>query len=114
MLRSLTTLILLSLQAGAADDHPYTCEVTHVYELSNDGILRPSNWENQNAREHLHGVARHRRNCRKGTSDWAHAPRVVNKTVSDLGDQYQRLEIREFREGRLKPFVAVQWAARES
>ena len=58
MLRSLTTLILLSLQAGAADDHPYTCEVTHVYELSNDGILRPSNWENQNAREHLHGVAR--------------------------------------------------------
>jgi hypothetical protein len=98
-----------------ADPLSYTCEVTHVYDLSENGSLKASTWEKEMKGSTI--------TVSRATGEiigkvvptlMAKSTRVVNKgskeksfkAVADFGEQYQLLEVQEFREGTVKPFIA--------
>lgn len=93
----------------------YTCEVTNIYKLSSGGSLGISPYEKQ-----MRGMAF---SASRVTGEiigqviptlMAKSTRVINpgsaknsfKTVADFGNQFQILEVQEFRKGNLKPFVS--------
>jgi hypothetical protein len=98
-----------------SDPLSYTCEVTQVYDLSENGSLRTSNWEKQ-MKGSIFTVSRSTGEIvgKVVPTLMAKSTRVVSKgskensfkTVADFGEQYQLLEIQEFRESTVKPFVA--------
>ncbi|MBI4826180.1 MAG: hypothetical protein HY807_07125 [Nitrospirae bacterium] len=109
-------VLFLSLGNNAmAGALAYTCEVVHVYSLSTKGALEISAWE-KDMKGSSFSVSR-------STGEiigeviptlMAKSTRVVNKgskensfkATADFGEQYQLLEVQEFRDGALKPFVS--------
>lgn len=93
----------------------YDCEVTHVYDLTEQGTLRISGFEKTMKGSKL-TVSRTTGEIAGQVLPTLSAKsfRVVNegttensfKAVADFGKQYQLLEVQEFREGNVKPFVA--------
>ncbi|PIS37311.1 MAG: hypothetical protein COT35_06675 [Nitrospirae bacterium CG08_land_8_20_14_0_20_52_24] len=99
----------------AASDLSYTCEVIHVFSLTSDASLEFSAWE-KDFKGSSFTVSR---TDGKITGQvlptlLAKSTRIINKgskensfkAVADFGDQYQVIEIQEFRKGEVKPFVA--------
>lgn len=111
------SLILISIYNGKAiaGELSYTCEVKHVYSLSSEGSLKPSGFEKQ-MKGGSFSVSR-------VTGEiiglviptlMAKSTAIVNKgsaknsfkAVADFGNQLQIIEVQEFVEGTLKPFVS--------
>ena len=109
-------LFFIVSSTSVAEELSYTCKVTHVYELGNDGSLRISNWEKQfkdsefsvsRATGEIVGelvptlLARSTKIVNKGSKEFSF------KSIADFGDQVQLIEIQEFAQQMKKPFVAV-------
>jgi hypothetical protein len=109
-------LILYASGNAIAGGLAYTCEVAHVYAVSDCGSLIPSALE-KNMRGSLFSVSRVTGEIIGEVIPtlMAKSTRVVNKgstknsfkTTADFGGQYQLLEIQESRSGDVKPFVAT-------
>lgn len=120
LMHNLGNLGLLLLLLGSAStvtgsEFSYTCLVSNVYDLSDDGTLITSAWEksmkgSQFSVSRLTGeiigevvptfMAKSTRVVNKGTR------KNSFKAVADFGEQYQLIEIQEFMTGNIKPFVA--------
>jgi hypothetical protein len=114
--RVIVAFLLFSVGGAAmAGDQSYTCQVNRVYELSEGGSLESSSWEKE-MKGSSFTVSRSTGEIigKVVPTLMAKSTRVVNKgskknsfkAVADFGEQYQLLEIQEFREGPVKPFVA--------
>lgn len=98
-----------------AGELSYTCEVTHIYKLSNDGSLAISPFEKQ-MKGSSFSVSRASGEIVGEVIPTlrAKSTKVVNpgsgknsfKAVADFGNQFQIIEVQEFRKGNLKPFVS--------
>lgn len=114
---SIAIPILLALSGvSESGELAYVCTVEHVYKVSDYGKLIESELDDE-----MEG-ARFAVSRLDGkilgevlATPSAESTRVVNrgsgsnsfKAVADFGDQFQVLEIQEFREGEKKPFVAA-------
>ncbi len=93
----------------------YTCEVTHIYKLSNDGSLGISPFEKQ-MKGSSFSVSRVTGEIIGEVIPtlMARSTRVVNhgstknsfKAVADFGNQFQIIEVKEFLKVPVKPFVS--------
>lgn len=93
----------------------YTCEVAHVYSLSDKGSLEISALE-KDMKGSSFSVSRVTGEIigEVVPTSMAKSTRVVNKgskensfkATADFGEQYQILEVQEFRDGAVKPFVS--------
>ena len=102
-----------------AGELSYTCEVTHIYKLSNDGSLGISPFEKQ-MKGSSFSVSRVTGEI-IGTiigevipTLMSKSTKVVNhgstkssfKAVADFGNQFQIIEVKEFLKATVKPFVS--------
>jgi hypothetical protein len=98
-----------------AGELSYTCEVLHVYKVSSNGSLAISPFEKQMMGSSF-SVSRVTGEIIGEVIPTlrAKSTKVVNhgstknsfKAVADFGNQFQTLEVQEFRKGALKPFVS--------
>ncbi len=98
-----------------AGELSYTCEVIHIYKLSSDGSLAISPFEKQ-MKGSSFSVSRVTGEIIGEVIPTlrAKSTKVVNpgsgknsfKAVADFGNQFQILEVKEYLEGSLKPFVS--------
>lgn len=94
----------------------YTCEVKHVYSLTDDAALGTSGFE-KTMKGGNFSVSREGGEIvgEVVSTLGAKATRVVNrgstensfKTVADFDGQIQILEVQEFQKGMIKPFIAM-------
>lgn len=108
-------LFLSSGNNAIAGALAYTCEVAHVYSLTDKGTLETSALE-KDMKGGSFSVSRVTGEIIGEVIPtlMAKSTRVVNngskensfKAVADFGEQYQILEVQEFREGAVKPFVS--------
>ena len=118
-MKSLTRSLLLALALTAnatAGPLAYTCEVLHVYSLSEKGTLEASGFEKE-MKGSLFSVSRVTGEIIGATVPTllAKSTRVVNKgskensfkSVADFEVNFQILEVQEFRDGSVKPFVVT-------
>ncbi|MDP6527512.1 MAG: hypothetical protein QF858_01360 [Candidatus Pacebacteria bacterium] len=117
IIKAFIAILFFSTTVSAmASEMSYTCEVKHVYSLSGDGSLNISNWD-KDMRGSSFSVSRETGQIigevvptlmAKGTG-------VVNKgstqnsfkAWADFGNQLQLIEVQEFKEGTIKPFVSA-------
>ena len=113
----LVALLLLFLSGNvAAGELAYTCEVNKVYKLTENSTLETSAFEKQ-MKGSSFSVSRVTGEIIGEVVPTlpATSTRVVNKgssensfkAVADYGDQFQILEVQEFRPGPIKPFIAM-------
>ena len=118
---SITVPILLAIWGvSEGGEIAYVCTVAHVYKMSDHGKLIESEFDDE-----MEG-ARFAVSRIDGkilgevlATPLAESTRVVNrgsggysfKAIADFGDQFQSLEVQEFREGERKPFVASSMEA---
>ena len=108
-------LFLFTNVNAMASELAYTCEVSHIYGLTNEGSLGISNFEKQMkgssfSVSRLSGEiigeviptlkAKSTRVVNKGSANYSF------KAVADFGNQLQILEVKEFLRGPVKPFIA--------
>ena len=108
--------IFLSCQTITAGPVRYTCEVLYVYNLADDGSLEVSNWQETMAGSNF-SVSRETGKISGAVLPTVRAKstQVINpgskeysfKAVADFGNQHQLLEVQEFKDVDLKPFVAT-------
>ena len=113
-LTSCAILLLICTNLNAAT-LSYTCEVTNVYGLNDDGSLKVSGFDK--------GMKGSKFSVSRVTGEIigqvvptivANSTRVINKgssensfkTVAEFDEQFQILEVQEFRKGDSKPFVS--------
>jgi hypothetical protein len=113
-LTSIAILLLICTNLNAAT-LSYTCEVTNVYGLNDDGSLKISGFDK--------GMKGSKFSVSRVTGEIigqvvptivANSTRVINKgssensfkTVAEFDEQFQILEVQEFRKGDSKPFVS--------
>ena len=113
-LTSIAILLLICTNLNAAT-LSYTCEVTNVYGLNDDGSLKVSGFDK--------GMKGSKFSVSRVTGEIigqvvptivANSTRVINKgssensfkTVAEFDGQFQILEVQEFRKGDSKPFVS--------
>ena len=113
-LTSIAILLLICTNLNAAT-LSYTCEVTNVYGLNDDGSLKVSSFDK--------GMKANKFSVSRVTGEiigqvvptiMANSTRVINKgssensfkTVAEFDEQFQILEVQEFRKGDSKPFVS--------
>ena len=112
---ALVSISLFSAFAAVAGDHEYACRVLQVYDLAANGQLRSSAWD-EVMKDGSFIVSRDTGDIVGQVLPTALAKSVgvVNrgskqnafKAVADFGEQFQIIEIQEFRDGPVKPFVA--------
>jgi hypothetical protein len=112
----IAAIILLLSGIIEAGDLAYTCEVVHIYKLSENGALVTSGFEKEMTGSSF-SVSRITGEIIGDVVPTllANSTRVVNKgsleysfkTVADFDDQVQVLEVQEFRSGPIKPFIAT-------
>ena len=117
MIRIINILIifLLSSVNVLAGERAYTCEVLHVYKLSDDGSLVTSGFEKQMKGSGF-SVSRITGEIIGEVipTEMAKKTGIVNKgsernsfkAWADFGNQFQLIEVKEFRKGTFKPFVS--------
>ena len=110
-----TAILLLICTNLNAATLSYTCEVTNVYGLNDDGSLKVSGFDK--------GMKGSKFSVSRVTGEIigqvvptivANSTRVINKgssensfkTVAEFDEQFQILEVQEFRKGDSKPFVS--------
>tara|TARA_B100000795_G_C22771358_1_gene428024 strand:- start:1287 stop:1676 length:390 start_codon:yes stop_codon:yes gene_type:complete len=110
-----TAILLLICTNLNAATLSYTCEVTNVYGLNDDGSLKVSGFDK--------GMKGSKFSVSRVTGEiigqvvptiMANSTRVINKgssensfkTVADFGEQFQILEVQEFKKEDSKPFVS--------
>ena len=109
-------IFLLSSVNVLAGERAYTCEVLHVYKLSDDGSLVTSGFEKQMKGSGF-SVSRITgeiigevipTEMAKGSTGITNKGSERNsfKAWADFGNQLQLTEVQEFRRGRNKPFVS--------
>jgi hypothetical protein len=113
---AVAVLFLSSSNNAMAGAIAYTCEVAHVYSLSDKGSLETSAWE-RDMKVSSFSVSRVTGEIigEAVPTLMAKSTRVVNKgskensfkALADFGEEYQILEVQEFREGAVKPFVSL-------
>jgi hypothetical protein len=108
---------LLFSFAGSATAAPltYTCDVLHIYDLSEKGALNVSAFEKE-MKGGSFSVSRVTGEIvgEVVSTILAKSTRVLNngstknsfKAAADFEEQFQVLEVQEFRPGSVKPFVA--------
>jgi len=118
MIRIIMTFIILSIvsSTSVAGELSYTCKVTHVYALDDDGSLRISNWEKQ-FKDSEFSVSRITGEIigEVVPTLLAHSTKIIHKgnreysfkSIADFGNQVQLIEIQEFAQKEEKPFVAI-------
>ncbi len=111
-----TAILFFISESVAAGELAYTCEVMQVYDLSENGTLEISRFEK--------GMKGSSFSVSRVTGEiigevvptlLAKSTRVVNKgstensfkAVADFSEQFQILEVQEFRSGPIKPFIAT-------
>ena len=113
----MVTVLLLFISGNAAAGRlAYTCEVISVYTLSENGTLQTSGFERQ-MKASTFSVSRITGEIIGEVIPTllSKSMKVVNKgspensfkAVADFGDQFQILEIQEFRSDPIKPFIAT-------
>lgn len=100
----------------SAGELSYTCDVKHIYSLSEIGKLEISNWEKQMVGSSF-SVSRITGEIVSEVVPTLRAKttRVINsgskdnsfKAVADFEGQIQVIEIKEFEESMTKPFIAM-------
>ena len=111
------TVFFLLLAANTnAGRHSYTCEVLSVYDLADSGILELSDYAEKmkggaftvsRITGHIMGevlstkLSKLTQVINRGSSENAF------KATANFGHQVQLLEIQEFHQGPIKPFVAM-------
>ena len=110
-------ILFLPVSISSAGELAYTCEITHVYNLEDDGFLTATNaWE-----KHFVGskfsVSRVTGEIigEVLTTVAATSTKVINKgnkdyfftSIAHFENQAQLIEIQEFIKGDKKPFVAM-------
>ena len=108
-------VFLFSSVNALAGERAYTCLVSHVYKLSDDGSLVTSGFEKQ-MRGSSFSVSRITGEIIGEVipTEMAKKTGVVNKgsernsfkAWADFGNQFQLIEVKEFRKGTVKPFVS--------
>ena len=108
-------VLLFSSVNALAGERAYTCEVSHVYKLSDDGSLVTSGFEKQ-MKGSSFSVSRITGDIIGEVipTEMAKKTGVVNKgsernsfkAWADFGNQLQLIEVQEFRKGTVKPFVS--------
>lgn len=112
-------VLILCLRAlssmAEAGDLSYECVIKHVYKLTDDGLLEISGWQNQ-FQGNSFTISRETGTIagKVLTTVFAEETRVVNfgsnensfKAIADFKDQFQLIEIQEFKKGTQKPFIA--------
>ncbi len=98
-----------------AGELAYTCEVMHIYGLSNDGSLSISGFENQ-MRGSSFSVSRlsgeiigeviPTLNAKSTSVVNKGSARNSFKAIADFGNQFQILEVKEYLKQPVKPFVS--------
>lgn len=127
-----SVISFIGFHSAAASEPTYTCKVVHVYDLDDDGSLRSSNWEKQ-FKDNEFSVSRvtgeiigtvvptllanSTRVINRGNKEYSFKSiaefDAVNKPLSSGGENaettasVQLLEVQEFKEGTVKPFVAL-------
>mgnify|MGYP006093325827 CR=1 FL=1 len=109
------TLFFFTNANAIAGELSYTCEVTHIYKLSNDGSLGISPFEKQ-MKGSSFSVSRVTGEIIGEVIPtlMAKSTKVVNhgstknsfKAVADFGNQFQIIEVKEFLKATVKPFVS--------
>ena len=114
-LTSIAILLLICTNLNAAT-LSYTCEVTNVYGLNDDGSLKVSGFDK--------GMKGSKFSVSRVTGEIigqvvptivANSTRVINKgssensfkTVAEFDEQFQILEVQEFRKGDSKPVKSL-------
>lgn len=119
-------VLLLCTSGGAsAGEFAYTCEVSHVYSLANNGSLERLPALEKIMKENSFSVSRETGalvgNSATLDTSLAKSTRVINRgskensftAVADFGafangtHPYQLIEIEEFKQGANKPFVLM-------
>ena len=109
-------VFLFSSVNALAGERAYTCEVAHVYKLSDDGSLVTSGFEKQ-MKGSSFSVSRITgeiigevipTEMAKGSTGITNKGSERNsfKAWADFGNQLQLTEVQEFRKGTYKPFVS--------
>lgn len=109
------TLFLLSNVNAMAGELAYTCQVLHIYGLSNDGSLSISGFEKQ-MRGSSFSVSRlsgeiigeviPTLNAKSTSVVNKGSARNSFKAIADFGNQFQILEVKEYLRKPVKPFVS--------
>ncbi|MFH0957831.1 MAG: hypothetical protein V1897_03925 [Pseudomonadota bacterium] len=125
-------MLFLGWHISIAGEVAYTCKVMHVYDLDDNGSLRISNWEKQ-FKDSEFSVSRNTGEVIGVviSTHLANSTKVINrgdkkysfKSIADFdaidkslssGNEnaistasFQLLEIQEFHDGGMKPFVAM-------
>ena len=94
----------------------YQCAIKSIHDLSDEGLMRESGWDSKMSGGHF-TVTRSTGEIlgETLTTIMARGTRIVNpgssensfKATADFDGQIQLIEIQEFKEGNLKPFVAL-------
>ena len=116
LVQTISILIVCFSSGNAlAGERAYTCEVLHVYKLSDEGSLVTSGYEKQ-MKGSSFSVSRITGEIIGEVipTEMAKKTGLVNKgskrnsfkAWADFGNQLQLTEVQEFRRGRNKPFVS--------
>ena len=110
------SLLLSAAGTTLAGEVSYTCVVSHIYSLSEDGVLKVSNWEKE-MKGSTFSVSRITGEIvgEVVPTLMAKSIRVINtgskdnsfKTVAVFEGQIQVLEVKEFYSSPTKPFISL-------
>ena len=116
ILNALVFISLIICSGTVAGELSYTCTVKHVYNITDTGSLRSSSWENQFKGKQF-SVSRTNGEIIGEVIPtlMAKSKKVVNpgnegfsfKAVAYFENQVQAIEVKEFKAGKEKPFVAL-------
>lgn len=111
----IVSLFLFLTGNAVAGEHSYTCQVHHIYALSENAVLATSAHENE-MKGSLFTVSRVSGEITGEIVQtiMAKSTRIINqgskdssfKAIAEFDGQVQVLEVQEFRLGPIKPFIA--------
>ena len=110
-------MLFRSIYGGSAiaDSTTYNCKIKYVYSLSDKGLLNASNWQSDfESNEFTVSKSTGAIKGKTLTTIRAKETQVINsgsnensfKAIAHFKEQFQLIEIQEFKPGKNKPFVA--------
>lgn len=116
MIKYIIILLLFATTPSLAGNFAYTCEIVHIYDISDTGEIKLSGFD-----ESLKGgtfeVSRVNGEIIGSsiTTNLANSTRVVSfgstgfsfRALAEFDNSVQILEVKEFIKGEIKPFVAL-------
>jgi hypothetical protein len=111
----IVSLLVFHTGKAVAGEHSYTCQVHHIYDLSENAVLTASAHEKEMKGSSI-TVSRVSGEITGEVvpTIMAKSTRIINqgskdnsfKAIAEFDGQVQVLEVQEFRSGPIKPFIA--------